>query len=875
MIYFHERLSYEVLSDLPDLEMIVVHIKLPYSRPLLVGVVYRPPDCSTFYDTLLNYLDKLAIDDSDFYLLGDFNCNAAGRGNQFFKRMKDLGLTQLIKQPTRVSPTSSSTIDLIFTNCSHRVSNSGVLDLTISDHYLIYCNRTCRLPRQIPRMIKVRSFKHYDSSQYMKNLQSHAWDSMYTAQTPDNAWNIMKSFLEETTNKLAPSKTMRIRGTQTPWLTREISSLIRSRNKAKKKAVKSKLDSDWTHFKSLRNKVNRLIEKSKRSYYSDLIAQNANDSSNLWATIKKILPTKACASIKELVLDNVTFSRNKDIATAFNTFFTTVGERIKGSVTSCIHSFLSSADDPTSSAETTIKDFQFENISADFVRKALSSLRVKKASGMTIPTRLLKDGAEILAGPLAFIYNLSLKSGSIPTEWKSATVTPIHKGDKTCDPTNYRPISVLPAVMKIFEKAVHRQLYDHLLQNDILSPCQSGFRQHHSTSTALVDLTDFILKNIDNGKFVGAVFLDLKKAFDLVNHHVLLNKLQNIGVREKSLRWFENNLDNRMQSVSVNGSLSDPLPVSLGVPQGSALGPLLFIIFINDLPTNINNSKTVMFADDTAIFYASKDLNEINLKLQEDLTNLSSWFDMNDLIVNTKKTKTMVFGSAKRLSNTSSSTSNCPLSLKQSNLEKTPSMKYLGVTLDPSLNWNDHIDNLCSKISKRLGLLSRLRKFIDTKTSKMIFNTLVLPLFEYCDVVWSNADVTKLERLYRLQKRGARLILKKKIRDERSEVLFSKLNWVPIAERWKFNKCLMVYKCINRLLPEYLRRIFIINSEIHNYNTRAKNNIHIPRINSKSGHRSFAFSAAMLYNSLPDSVKNSETSKKFRVNYWKHFSTDN
>ena len=645
-IYLHERFVYDRLplsSEFSNLELVTCSVKLPRSRPLLICSVYRPPDDNNFIRIFLSYLEQLSFESSETFLLGDFNLHTLSpKGKDFVNSMNDIGLNQLITDPTRVTLHSSTILDLIFTNSSHRVTHSGVINLSMSDHYMVFCNRTCKLPRPKPKVIKVHSFKGFDPSACVTDLQNQPWDTVYLFECPGDAWFAVETFLKDVCIKHAPLRTLRVRGSQPPWMSDLIRSSIKERNKLKRRAIKSKLDQDWVSYKYQRNAVTRQIELAKRDYFNDLLTTHAHDASKLWSAIRKLIPKKNKVSVQEMSLDNAIHTDSFDIANCFNKFFTSVGTRLTSALPV-------SRDFPTTSSQNT-PQFVFKDISVDFVRKELSSLRVNKSSGLKdIHSRILKVGANILAAPLTHIYNLSTQRGEIPNSWKAATVTPLHKGGSLSDPNNFRPISVLPAVMKILERAIHKQLYEHLMTNKLLSPSQSGFRPGHSTCTALLDVSDYILKNIDKGNLIGAVFLDLSKAFDMIDHSILKTKLSSIGVRGRSLAWFDNYLSNRTQSVTINGNLSDSLDLKLGVPQGSVLGPLLFIIFINDLPSVVRHCKVVLYADDTALFFAEKNVQTIQSILQDDLNVAGEWFSGNRLLVNCVKTKVMLFGSNQRL----------------------------------------------------------------------------------------------------------------------------------------------------------------------------------------------------------------------------------
>ena len=371
---------------------------------------------------------------------------------------------------------------------------------------------------------------------------------------------------------------------------------------------------------------------------------------------------------------------------------------------------------------------------------------------------------------------------------------------------------------------------------------------------------------MDKGLLTGVIFLDLSKTFDLIDHSILKAKLKSIGIRGCAYSWFEDYLSGRTQTVCLNGSNSEEMSIRTGVQQGSVLGPLLFLIFINDLPNSIKHCKIVLYADDTAIFFAHKEVPMIQSTLQQDLNALNNWFYENGLVVNCSKTNILLFGTNKRLANVNNLTLKLDETTASHNIA---SSKYLGLLMDSNLNWHDHIDYIASKVSSRLGLLGRIRKYLTVDTCKQLHCSLIQPLYEYCDVVWSNADKTHLQHLLRLQKRRARLILKRKTNDCRSSALFKELGWVNLTDRWTFHKCETVYRCLNHFCPSYLSNLFCLNSEVHNYNTRRKNDIHLIKIESKSGERSFTYKAAKLFNSPSSTIKSAKSVTTFTNLYWR------
>ena len=356
---------------------------------------------------------------------------------------------------------------------------------------------------------------------------------------------------------------------------------------------------------------------------------------------------------------------------------------------------LSSDDSLISIPNDVNLNFKFNEILNNDVYKALSNLATNKASGLDgLSPRLIRAAASCISQHITFIFNLSLSLGEVPAEWKLGKVIHIHKGGARDNCNNYRPISILPTLMKVFERIINDRLYSYLHTNNLLSSQQSGFRPLHSTSTTLLQVSDYILHNTDNGMLTGAVFLDLKKAFDTVHHPTLLKKLNLLGLNNVELEWFKSYLTDRRQITSINGVNSTPASIRCGVPQGSILGPLLFIIFINDLPNVITNCTTFMYADDTAIFSASKSFNDIQVTLQNDLNNVSDWLNENKLSLNIEKTKSLLFGSRKKLHGAAA----LDIKIRDSAIQAVDRFKYLGVCFDPSLTWSVHIDKLCVKV---------------------------------------------------------------------------------------------------------------------------------------------------------------------------------
>ena len=352
----------------------------------------------------------------------------------------------------------------------------------------------------------------------------------------------------------------------------------------------------------------------------------------------------------------------------FNKFFTSIGKILANKIKCKQYK----ENNVRNSAN--VQEFMFESISCNFVKKQLQLLCISKATGSDgISARLLKMAAEYISVSLTHILNMSLKTGQVPQEWKHAKVIPLHKDGTKDDTNNYRPISVLPVLSKIMERAVHDQLYRHLSKHQLLNKWQSGFRPGYSTATALTYVTDLLLKEIDSKHVTGIIFLDLKKAFDTVDHELLLNKLEQYGIQQNEHKWFKSYLSSRTQSVKVNNIISDDLGIEYGVPQGSILGPMLFTLFINDLPHVTDKCKVILYADDTALLYSHTDSQQVETVLNQEIKNVTEWLNQNKLTLNTKKPQTMIVGNRSRKNNKQL----LEIKVNEETVQQIPEFKYL------------------------------------------------------------------------------------------------------------------------------------------------------------------------------------------------------
>jgi hypothetical protein len=468
--------------------------------------------------------------------------------------------------------------------------------------------------------------------------------------------------------------------------------------------------------------------------------------------------------------------------------------------------------------------------------------------------KLLKKVAVSLSVPLAIIINQSLNTGIFPEALKIAKILPLYKKENKSLFDNYRPISLLPCVSKVFERVAYNQLYNYFDTNRLFYIGQHGFRTKHSTETATLEFIDKIMKHLDNGNMPIAIYIDLSKAFDTIDHSILLTKLSFYGIQNASLRWFSSYLSNRKQYVSFNNSTSDLLPNDIGVPQGSILGPLLFIIYVNDLCHITQNFTPILYADDTTLeaplcsfnYLQNSDSTEASQFINSELENISKWLSVNKLSMNTIKSKYMIFHLPQTHRNKIPDLNIC---LNNIQLEKVNEFNFLGITVDETLSWKPHITKVCNKISRSIGVIKRLNKFLPVESLVTLYNSLILPHINYGLLAWGH----KYERVFKLQKRAVRSIINTKY-NAHCYPIFKTLKLLSVKDIFKIQGLKYFFKYKQDLLPRYYENIFSWGNINHQYNTRNRNTDYLVLPNKASCAKCLRYFVPKLLQDTPEII---------------------
>ena len=612
--------------------------------------------------------------------------------------------------------------------------------------------------------------------------------------------------------------------------------------------------------------MNGELRRAKKEYFHHLLLKESKESTTpqtFWKNVKLLMPSKYQVPSSLLLRDHLC-SDPVTLANAFNDYLVDIGPMLNRGRGSC------SVDSSTGDGQKHVfvapngvgnpaidsppcPQFSIEPVSHETVIEYLRSLPQKKAAGCdNMPARLVHEAAHIIGPSITKIINHSILTSAIPVEWKRARISPVYKGGNKMQINNYRPISVLPVLSKVLERIVHAQLSYHLETNNLLPPQQSGFRPGYSTMSLLLKLLSDWMTAIDKGCYVGAVFLDLRKAFDTVNHGILLDNLHDVGVNSRSLCWFQNYLADRKQSVMLGNVMSSFKQITCGVPQGSILGPLLFSIYVRDLPGQAVHCGVSQFADDTAVHAASSSILEIEHRLNDDLGQTARWLRSKKLHINAIKTQVVLFGSRRALSKNPE----LNISLEGGRLQQVNCVKYLGVMLDNILSWNAHVDHLQRKTNRIVKMLRRLRYTVPSCVIQNIYMAIVLPSMDYCDVVWSGCTKTIAKKLEVVQNNAARAILGAPYRSS-ATVLRTQLGWVTLETRRELNTAVWVYRCLKPgVTPPYLHDIFQTIRKQHQHHTRLSDHgVLIPRAHTNMMLKSFQYRGAVVWNSLPEKVQ--------------------
>ena len=646
-----------------------------------------------------------------------------------------------------------------------------------------------------------------------------------------------------------PLKTKYItkRKAMNPWCTPELANLIKQKSvyfDMYRLGAITKQENN--RFK---NKVKAAINKAKTEYYKKLLSNNFGNMRCVWKILNGLMNREAKGSSpKSIITNNIEVCDDKHIADSFSDYFYNVPLELDSNVPD-------SNLDPLQFVNIDLNShlFDFEPCTPDEVSSIISNMKITKQNKNSIPIRLFVANRDILSVGICDLINQSLSMGVFPNILKVAKIIPIHKKGDARTPSNYRPISILPFLSKIFEKIIYSRLLNHFTFNEILSVHQFGFRRQMSTFDAITHFTELIYDALNNKKLCLNILIDYSRAFDTVNHPILLGKLERYGVCGRTLQYIASYLKDRQQSVCIRGNFSTPKTSNISVPQGSVLGPLLFLIYVNEIPSVTPLSTPTMFADDCTLSISSSSIDSLIIDCNRELTRLKSWSDANRLTINIAKTNCLLIPNKDNIPPGS-------IVLDNQELDIVHCVKFLGVLIDDKLKFGKHIQYICGKISKSIGVLYRVRSLIPASLLKNLYFSIIQPYFLYClPIFWASYDI-HLRPLKMLQKRAIRLISNAGYLDN-TDPLFYANNILKLDHLYMH--CLACYIYSNQgLLETY--------APSHNYSTRNRGQFIPPVPRLRSTEQSVIFNAIKVWNDIPADIKACGSKQNFKMKYKKY-----
>ena len=733
-----------------NIEMQWIDVKIHNLRPIVIINVYRPPQgdykaaCKAINDSIINAGLK---DNAEVYLMGDFNIDLHDKSAPPTKELIFTtgchGLLPKISTSTRYGARNEmikqSCIDQIFTNSS-LIIESRTLDWNISDHLAVYVRRKKTRSRLRKINFEGRSYRNFDKEDFQGNLIGVDWTGFYESKDPDLCWEMMEGYIRKELNARCPVRSFRVKEIRDPWITDEILEEIKDKDNYLDRARKSGYPEDWAIARRERNRVCKLVRNAKSEFVKDRQRELQGEPRKFWKLISTIVPSKqqAQGKINLTASDGKTELEGREVADHINKFFGTIGDELAKKIDKPWRFYGKNVENDCPELRT-----DFEQ-----VLRLCKNINTTKSSGICdISAKIFKCAFMVLIPQLVYLFNLSFTTGTFPKAWKSATIIPLFKSGDRTKVENYRPISLLPLPGKLLERIAHEKISAFLDECKILSHRQSGFRKGYSTVSAVADLTDDLFTAINCSRFSLAVFVDLRKAFDTVNHVILCKKLEKNGIRGDVLQWCENYLSGRTQRTLANNVKSRQCPVLCGVPQGSVLGPLFFILYVNDLQQALKGEEVQLYADDTVLYTSDSKVQSGKNRLQANLDRLHNWCQANKLTVNPSKTKMMTFGTRHSIKKTKE----CHLLLGGVKVQKVATFRYLGFMLDSTLNFRSHIADVIKNVMYKRTLLSKIMSFLNKDVALSIFKLMILPYFDYCDVIYHSAGSGDTEKLQRLQ----------------------------------------------------------------------------------------------------------------------------
>ena len=834
----------------------------------IIGTIYRHPSKNNtlFFYNLKQKLKKINREKKKIILCGDFNLDLLNfdkdeQVNEFLNIIIEQNMHPCITEPTRITNTNKpSLVDNIFVNTFEQPTSGNILEHISYDHLPNFTILDHQVHEKKIEQ-KKRDRRNFDHNIFEEELLEPDFTlKILNANDTDEAYDMYQNKFIELLDKHAPMRKLtkkEINLRKKPWLTSGLLTSIRRKrklfNKLKEEKFNNKNTSEtYQKYKTHRDRINSLKRLSKRNFYQKFFTTNYNNSKKVWRGINQLL-NKYKGKQKSIFLeDNGLITDSKEVANRFNNYFVNIAEKLSDKIINKNTKFQDYLKNPNMSR------LFLNETTPDEIVKIINTLDPKKSGDIySISPEYVISAKQAVAHHLTIIFNRSIREGCFPQAMKTAKIIPLHKGNSVLSVSNYRPISLLPIFSKIFERLVYNRLIDFINENKILSQNQFGFQKGKSTENAVTSIISQIINARDRKESAYCIFLDFAKAFDTVNHDILIEKLNYYGIKDNVLSWFNSYLRNRAQYTQIGETLSDVGYIKHGVPQGSVLGPLLFLLYINDITESSEILQFFLFADDTTIFYSDKTTPETESLLNLELSKVADWLAANKLSLNVGKSNFLHFhhGNCKKE----------PLNIKIDGtpVEEKNTTKYLGVILDNKLNWKAQIQVIKTKLSKATGMIAKARHYVTKPVLLNLYYAFFQSHINYNLLNWSSAKITILQTITMNVKNIIR-IMSFKNKYEHTLPLFKAFDILPFDLQIRHKKAMFMWKVSNNLVQPPLSNLFTKNE--HN-----PTKFILPRAPKDYNQRALSYSGIKIWNTeLNESLRNITSLKLFNAKYKKH-----
>ena len=848
-------------------------------KDLIIAAIYRQPNGSNFdefnreLEKLLRLIDK---GNNEIILAGDMNLDLLKYENHlptanYLDLIISHKLLPRIVRPTRIKKQSATLIDHILTK-EGNFFISGIMNTEIAgnsgytDHLPIFTVLKANVQKNRNKQLVTKSFFTQSGNVERKGrLRREDWNDVYEQNDPNIIYDMIQQKYGFHYNETITTKTFKKgsnRHYREPWMNTEILADIRRRDRLAKQKHRR------NDYKKLRNEIVSKIRKAEKQYLSQKISECFGNIKKHWNVIKKA--TNKMSNKEDTTTDfyynGSMINDSQTNANNINSYYASIGPETNESVGKPKH------DSHHYLQKHSVKNSNSLLLSDVTHEEVLEVCEKFTAKTSTDPNgfqqNIVLSDIGIIAPVLAHLVNCSQKTGIFPENGKIARVIPVYKlkGDKHLY-ENYRPISLLPIFSKIIERLIYNKVFDFLVRYEILFESQYGFRSGHNTTHATLDFIKSIEETIEQGHYAIGVFCDLSKAFDTLNHNILLSKLEHYGIRGRALDWFKSYLSNRYQYVELHGCKSFVLPLKTGVPQGSILGPLLFLLYINDLPAAAN-LKCVIFADDTNLLIKGNDLNKLEYELNQELEGINDYFKANQLKLNPKKTKTVIF----RRKSLPSSQKQLEILLDGVKLSIDEAASFLGITIDSTLSWDHHCTNVANKISRSNSIINRVKKFLPPPTLKILYHSFIQPHLMYGLPAWGGCTAQNKKRIINIQKRAIRTITKSYF-SAHTEPRMKQLGLLKFEDLYAQQCLVLTHDCYYKRAPKMIQN-FCYNQHSSNYSLRgqAQNplDLKISNFRSRAASNSYSANGPLLWNNHPNDLRIIQQKHLFKNKTKKH-----